>query len=217
MQLGARKITNAGSKKVIGKFASLKMKRAIWWESQIERDYIYLLEFDPDVLFYKEQPFRIRYTYADSQHHYTPDFLVLRKDGRKQLVEVKPEEKMAKDENVLLFHIIFPICQQQGYEFVIVTDKMIRTAPRLENIKFLYRYARTLIHPQHRIQCHEFFNGRTSATLGEIIGFFESEEVSRRVVYALVYEGFLSIDFLTPLDLSSDVALSKVLTNGNKE
>ena len=50
MAVGARKITNRGTKKIIGKFPSLKMNTAIWWESQLERDYIYLLEIDPDVL-----------------------------------------------------------------------------------------------------------------------------------------------------------------------
>jgi hypothetical protein len=58
----ARKITNAGNRKVIGKFPSLKMNRVIWWESQLERDYIYLLEIDPEVLSYSEQPFTISYT-----------------------------------------------------------------------------------------------------------------------------------------------------------
>ncbi|MGQ4648881.1 hypothetical protein [Lyngbya aestuarii] len=58
----ARKITNAGNRKVIGKFPSLKMNAVIWWESQLERDYIYLLEIDPEVLSYGEQPLTISYT-----------------------------------------------------------------------------------------------------------------------------------------------------------
>lgn len=58
----ARKITNAGNRKVIGKFPSLKMNAVISWESQLERDYIYLLEIDPEVLSYGEQPFTISYT-----------------------------------------------------------------------------------------------------------------------------------------------------------
>ena len=57
LTVGARKITNRGSKKVIGKFPSLKMNTTIWWESQLERDYIYLLEIDPDVTAYQGQPF----------------------------------------------------------------------------------------------------------------------------------------------------------------
>ncbi len=44
--MAVRKITNKGSKKVIGKFASHKLQTTVWWESQIERDYIYLFEID---------------------------------------------------------------------------------------------------------------------------------------------------------------------------
>ncbi|MBD2181884.1 hypothetical protein H6S82_00250 [Planktothrix sp. FACHB-1355] len=46
--VGVRKFSNTGCRRVIGKFLSLKMNTTIWWESQIERDYIYWLEIDPD-------------------------------------------------------------------------------------------------------------------------------------------------------------------------
>ena len=90
--MAVRKISNKGTKKVIGKFASLKMKRVIWWESQLERDYIYLLEFDPDVASYDEQPLRIEYYLNGKKHRYTPDFLV-RKGNKRIIVEVKQEEE----------------------------------------------------------------------------------------------------------------------------
>lgn len=93
MAIGVRKITNIGSKKVIGKFPSMKMNTIIWWESQIERDYIYLLEIDPNVESYKGQPFKIHYTSSGSGRSYTPDFWVTRPD-RQQVVEVKPASKV---------------------------------------------------------------------------------------------------------------------------
>ena len=43
--MSVRKIINKGNRKVIGRFPSLKLKRNVWWESQLERDYIYILEF----------------------------------------------------------------------------------------------------------------------------------------------------------------------------
>ncbi len=57
-----RKFTNRGSTtKVIGKFPSLKNGKPVWWESQLERDFLYLLEIDDDVVSYYEQPLRIPY------------------------------------------------------------------------------------------------------------------------------------------------------------
>jgi hypothetical protein len=79
----------AGNRKVIGKFPSLKMNTVIWWESQLERDYIYLLEIDPEVLSYGEQPFTISYTDKGKPRRYTPDFVVTRPQ-KTQVVEVKP-------------------------------------------------------------------------------------------------------------------------------
>ena len=71
--MGVRRITNGG-RKVIGKFPSIKNGRMVWWESQIERDYLYLLEIDPDVVSYEEQPLKIRYYLDGEPHLYTPIF-----------------------------------------------------------------------------------------------------------------------------------------------
>ena len=205
----ARKITNAGGRKIIGKFASLKMKRTVCWESQIERDYIYLLEFDTDVMFYLEQPFRIRYVRLNKQHYYTPDFFVQRKQ-KKQIIEVKPHEQIKNQENDLLFRTVEPICSQQGYEFLVVTDSMIRLTSQLSNIKFLYKYARTPIYPQHQIKCCEFFREKTAVTLGELVEFFETQGTSRRVVYRLIYHGVLMTNLSILLNPTSVITLSNV-------
>jgi hypothetical protein len=54
----ARKIRNSRTKKNIGLFATPKMRTGIWFEFLIERDYMYLLEIDPDVKSYQSQPRR---------------------------------------------------------------------------------------------------------------------------------------------------------------
>ena len=133
----ARKISNRGTKKVIGKFPSLKLNKIVWWESQIERDYIFLLEIDPEVITYTEQPLRLQYQFKGKAHHYTPDFLV-EKPNSTQIIEVKPEEKLTKEETLLLFQIVAPLFHEAGYEFVVVTDNMIRSQPKLDNIKLLW-------------------------------------------------------------------------------
>jgi hypothetical protein len=54
------------------------MNESVWWESQIERDYIYLLEIDTDVISYKSQPFFLNYMKEGKTRKYTPDFWVKR-------------------------------------------------------------------------------------------------------------------------------------------
>ncbi len=74
MATRTRTISNAGSNKVIGKFPSVKMNEVQSWESQIERDYIYLLEIDTDVISYKSQPFCLNYILEGKKENIPPIF-----------------------------------------------------------------------------------------------------------------------------------------------
>lgn len=201
-----RRITNGG-KKVIGKFPSLKMNRAVWWESQLERDYIYYLEIDRDVISYKEQPLKVRYVYDREIHLYTPDFLVVKPD-KKQVVEVKDEESANKEEYKLLFKLVAPILFKEGYEFVLVTDKEIRVDPVLSNIKLLNKYSRTVISSKHQIDAYALFSVVAESTIGELARFFSSKGASVQTVYALIYWGILWVDLSKPINSQSKVRLS---------
>jgi hypothetical protein len=202
----ARNITNAGSTKLIGKFPSLKMRRIVWYESLLERDYLYLLELDPGVISYEEQPLQIYYFLEGKKRRYTPDLLIQRKYG-KQIVEVKPMKKAIEPSNITLFRIADEICRREGYEFHVATDAVIRSQPRLNIAKFLYKYARTPLLPQHQIYCHELFVRRQEILLGEIIKFFAARAIGQQVVFALIFHGVLSINLTETLTPSSIVRL----------
>lgn len=207
--MAVRKISNKGTKKVIGKFPSLKMRRVIWWESQLERDYIYLLEFDLDVVSYEEQPLRIEYYVNGKKHRYTPDFLVKRGDKR-AIVEVKQEKEALKEKNQSLFRIVSDICTRNGYEFIVVTNTMIRVQPRLSNIKLLTKYQRTSIDdPQYQIICYELFAKRPEIRLIEVIQFFASRNIGKQIIYALLYWGVLAVDLMQPIGAESIIRLSR--------
>lgn len=114
-QLGqpVRKITNSGTKKNIGKFPSVKMQTSVWYESHLERDYIYLLEIDPDVLSFSGQPFKITYSLDGSQRKYTPDFFVTRGQGV-QVVEVKPADKASLEKTLVCFRKLLLFVQNSN-------------------------------------------------------------------------------------------------------
>ena len=213
--MGVRRITNGG-RKVIGKFPSIKNGRMVWWESQIERDYLYLLEIDPDVVSYEEQPLKIRYYLDGEPHLYTPDFRVIRRDKR-QIVEVKDKKAAVREEYVELFRRAAPICQEQGYEFVVVTDLDIRIQPKLDNIKLIYKYAKAAVTSLHQILLYSLFADMASLTLEEIIGGFASKGISGSVVYALIYSGILSIDLMLPIGKASTVRLSLSLPSQRRK
>lgn len=202
----ARKISNTGTRNLIGKFPSFKTGRVIWYESLLERDYMYLLEIDSDVISYREQPGRIYYTLDGRRHHYTPDLLVERK-SEKQIVEVKLKKAAEKEKYRRLFCIARDACHREGYVFRVATDETIRLQPRLNGVKLLYKYARTVLLPQHQIGCHEFFTVKQEAPLGEVTQFFASRGIGQQVVYALIFHGVLSVDLMRPLTRDAVVRL----------
>lgn len=174
----------------------------IKWESKLERDFLYLLEFDPEVLIYREQPMRILYNFEGKIRRYTPDFLVVRKH-KKQIIEVKPKDKVFRKNNARRFHIISIICQRMGYEFKVITDEMIRVQPRLKNIKLLWKYARTPIYPQHQIYCREIFSARREVRLGEVIRAFETKGIGRQVVFSMIYHRVLYVNPMLSINSES--------------
>jgi hypothetical protein len=58
---------------------------------------------------------------------------------RKQIVEVKSKQQVESGKWDLLFRAASSICEQEGYEFIVVTDEVIRKQPKLENVKKLWR------------------------------------------------------------------------------
>ena len=195
-----RKPSNrGGGKKFIGKFPSFRMDAIVWFESLLERDYLYLLEFDLAVLAFYAQACRFYYRLGGKKRIYTADFYVIRQDS-KQVVEVKPEAKAREPEKREIFCIAAEACERQGMEFRVVTDAEIRSEPRLDNVKLLIKYQRTPIDPQHRILCHEFFARRPEASLAQVAEFFASKGVGRQTVYSLMRWGAIGFDLKTPID-----------------
>lgn len=204
----ARKITNAGNRKIIGKFPSLKMNRVIWWESQLERDYIYLLEIDPEVLSYGEQPFTISYTDKGKPRKYTPDFIVTRPQ-KTQIVEVKQSNRADSEKNISLFRKIAPICLANNQEFVVVTEQMILLQPRLNNIKLLYKYARVPLSLSNYLDCLQYFHSTEPIRLLDAERDLKVRGNNRSLLLRLLWCGFLETDLMQPINAESLIQLSK--------
>lgn len=126
---------------MIGKFPSLKMARMVVYESTIERDFLYLLDFERDVTRFEEQPVTIEYRCDGQVLRYTPDFAVARADDT-CLVECKPLALVDTAENQRKFHAATVWCAERGWRFQVVTDRELRAGHYLENVRLLTRYAR---------------------------------------------------------------------------
>ncbi len=113
--MAVRKVSHRGGN-MIGKFPSLKMKRMIAFESLIEQDCLYVLDYEPDVEFIGEQPFTIEYPFGGKTLRYTPDFHVIRR-GRNWLIECKPDSLVETDDNRRKFNAARAWCAERDWTF----------------------------------------------------------------------------------------------------
>lgn len=112
--------------------------KAISHESSLERDFVTLARFDPEVVSIEEQPVAVTWRQDGRNHRYTPDYRVVRKGGRIDLVEVKYRADLKA--NWPKYRRPYEVAREwalaNGMRFRIVTDRGIR-CPRLDNAKRL--------------------------------------------------------------------------------
>ncbi|KYC34797.1 hypothetical protein WA1_49625 [Scytonema hofmannii PCC 7110] len=183
------------------------MRELIWYESLNERDYMYLLEIDPDVLSYSTQPFKISYILDDKVRRYTPDFLVQR-NSKQQIVEIKPACFADDEKNVRRFPVIASTLKSLGWEFIIITDEMMSRGSLLNNVKLLYRYAKIPITLQNLIICHHYFQNQSPIPLSTVLKDLQPQGIDKPILLKLIFLGFLATDLMNQLKSDSQIYLS---------
>ncbi len=138
-----------------GYVASTKSKGAAAFESTLERDFLTLLEFSPEVESFEVQPVTISWVdTAGKSRKYTPDVLVVfdpESARTPMLVEVKYHSELQEKWPDLRskYEAAHEFAAAQGWVFRLVTDRHIRSAYG-KNASFLLPYVnRGLNHPEH--------------------------------------------------------------------
>lgn len=135
-----RKIPRS-SGSITGRFSRGPGGGSIGFESTLERDFVRLMAFDPDVTDIEEQPVRIDYKGDNGRpRHYTPDYLVQRRDAPPLLAEIKPTKFITPDLEPK-FAAARRYAAARGWVFEVWTEREIRTT-RLNKIRLLERAQR---------------------------------------------------------------------------
>lgn len=126
----------------VGYFKSYKNNKQLAFDSILERECFYYLEFDDEVISYDEQPFKMYYELNGSRTRYTPDILVTYKDGSQKLYEVKYQDEIDSDEELQhkLSILKDEVPAQKQMPFEVLTDLMLDDV-YMKNCTFLYKYA----------------------------------------------------------------------------
>ncbi len=194
--MSVRKVSNRGGN-IIGRFPSLKLKCMVSFESLIERDFIYWLEFEPAVTWFSEQPLTISYQHGQKRLNYTPDFHIIKHDYN-ILVECKPQKFVGTADNQRKFVAGQVWCAQRGWSFQVVTDVDLQRSHRLENIKRLTQFARYPIDPGLKDNIMAFLGCcPTPVTMIEVMQHISPEQPHRMLIPLLK----MAFDHQLALDL----------------
>lgn len=136
----ARKVVTRAPHRRVGLIACPWFQpNTIEYESLLERDFVRLALLDAEVSSISHQPFLLDLGEFGS---YVPDFLLV-SPARKLVVEVKPEERALNTKNKPRLACAERILREQGFGFLVATEKFIRRDKRHERASILLRYARS--------------------------------------------------------------------------
>jgi hypothetical protein len=138
----------------------------IHWESQLERDAVFLFEFSPGVVSFREQPIRTFYTLDGKTRRYTPDFELTLRTGVAPLIEVKPAERIARPDEARRFRAIEHHFACHGRPFQILTEYQIRQSELLENLRLAMRHRTGTYSPQTRRHYVQLFRKARQMSFG---------------------------------------------------
>ncbi len=212
--MGVRRVRNSGGN-VIGTFPSLKMREQVPYESTIERDLLFFLEYDTNVVRYQAQPFAITGSFADGvAHSYIPDFQVIRTNG-KEIVECKPTARLNDAHTQQQLALGQAWADTNQHLFVVITDTDLRAGHRLANLKLLWRYSRLSVSVRLIEQCRACITAQPEGVPLASLAAFLSGQVSPSTqlpsLYSLMFQDLLHADLTEPLSPATRVWLPSSL------
>lgn len=214
--MAVRKVSHRGGN-IIGRFPSLKVGRMVSFESLIERDFIYWLEYEPGVSWFEEQPLTLTYQEEQRSLSYTPDFHVVTPKGH-LLVECKPEQFVNSSTNQQKFAAAEAWCVSQGWRFQVVTEVQLQQGYRLQNIRRLIQFARYPLDPGFKEQVQTLVSRVTRAlTLAELMQQMAPEQPQAALIPLLALAGQHSLSLaLDEAPLSAQTLVKVVGEKGGQ-
>jgi hypothetical protein len=201
-QMRSRKIVSRSNARSTGKYPSWKMGRMMHWESINELNAFRLLDCDPNVRSYCEQPCQILYVLDGVERVRYPDILVTTTTG-KQLWEVKPRSHASEPEVIARANFLSRVLAKWGYEYQTVFAEDLARRPRLSNANLLLKFGKQAVN-----DCEREGVRRTLAEQGELLwsdaicGNYGAR--GREILLSLVLRGVLTFDMDSPISSATE-------------
>lgn len=173
------------------------MGRMLEWESPHELNAFRLLDANPAVTQFEEQPLMVHYMLDGMERVHYPDVGVV-VDGAKELWEVKTRAESLDPETARRTELMSSDLPKFGYKYRMVIAEDLAVAPRLSNALMLLRHGRTNIPTLERERLRRMMGDVSELTWGAVLaGAFGKR--SKAYVCRLVLEGALRFDMNAPM------------------
>jgi hypothetical protein len=173
----------------------------VQWESPHERNAFKLLDANPDVLIYGEQPLQINYVLNGENEKHRPDILVKTKAGL-EIWEVKPSyyafQKHIRERTALLTDLL----PQYGYQYKLALAEEITDTVELDNAETLLKFGREDIPFQDREILRLLLAQVSVITWGTVLDGALGPS-GRHYICRLILEGKLAFNKKEPLERTS--------------
>jgi len=193
---------------ITGKFSSKKSSNLVSFESKLERDFLYLFEFDTNILKILEQPITIKYTKEDKTNKYTPDFYLKTSDKYNDIIiEVKYYNELKNTflESKEKYKAMVKYCKEKNIDFKFYTDRCpyIQSEHYRFNLHFLLNYYD--ISQSHYKYISNIF--KPYITVQEILNSFSNNKFEQlellNTIWALIRHQILVVDLYIKLSIET--------------
>lgn len=123
-----------------GLYYAATMDSHVGFESWAERDVAMMLDFDPDVVAFSSQPFRLTWTQGDEERRHPPDYFARLADGSGVVIDVRADDQ-TELQDAEAFAATERACRAVGWMFRRTSGP---DATLAANVRWLagYRHAR---------------------------------------------------------------------------
>jgi hypothetical protein len=200
-KIRSRKVVKRSNARNSGKYPSWKMQRMMQWESVHEGNAMRILDANPSVISFNEQPCEIIYILNGEKRRHYPDFLVIEAD-QKEFWEVKTAKDANQPEVAERTAFLTTALPYYGYSYHMVIAESLASQPQLSNIKRLNKLGRQALTVVQQETLRRLFKQQPVMDWS----VFENQSpVTLRQISRLILEGKLNIDLHQPIHAATQI------------
>nr|WP_113758350.1 TnsA endonuclease N-terminal domain-containing protein [Brevibacillus laterosporus] len=195
---------------------SPKLNRMVHLFSNLEYDHWILIEANPQIITFCEQPKKVEWLVVEKLLHSIFDMWIERKDGSQSFIEIKYQidldpQNPRSERSLRQTHLQRKWCEENNYDYLIQTEKEIRNNPiLLDNYKEIIPYIQ-----QNRISHNDLDQhlvmqkiGKDRITIKQLREDFSHFSPSRlkQTLYSLILSGVVEANVdKVALNLTTEV------------